>query len=321
MHVALIADSERLRRERAWYNRTVVGLLTSGVRVTRLLPDGEPDDPRVALAPAVWYRAPRLPWMHRWALAPVVESLAHAPPDVIHATGRQAWELALEVAEGVDAQVALDVWSDDEVVPAARCAENGRVAAVLPATHALARSLERRLDPGLVQTVPIGVHLPREPRRILDNAAHGITVIVSGRGVGVEHLPPLLEGLARCADTYPQLMAFADFEDQVDVQAWRTSGRLDLHRQLSLIPSFDEHRNYALGADLFIVPRATGGVSSLTLQLMGEGVATIAVRDRAFLTGRGDNGLFDPQIVGPVNGLTGDRLGPGRPVAADQNAG
>ncbi len=279
MLVALMIDDETGRCERDWFNRTVVGLLTSGLRVVRLLPDSQLDDPRVALTPHFTFRASGLPWTVNASIRQLNESLQSSKPDVIHAIGSHSWRGAMMLAGLLECPVALSVWSREEAKAAQRHATSTSLGAVLPAGESLARDCARAVPRDLIQIVPIGVYVAPEPHRILAQVEFSVAVILAGRGAPYSAVECLIDGFAMVAPDFPQVTVFADIDETVKARAWKRAGERSVRDQFSIIPDVLEHRELVLSASVLVVPFPTGRNTSFLLQAMAAPMATVAARD------------------------------------------
>lgn len=279
MHAALLIDPGHLQRERDWYNRTVVGLLSSGVRITRIMPESELAHDRVALAPLVTYHVPLVQALARWRLLTPPQPLTEEPPNLIHAMGRGAWMPGLAYARHLDCPLVLSIWSEDELKQAVRFARDRHVAGLLPATAELAAELKLVVDPALVCTVPIGVFVPPKARRIFDESTVGVAGILAGHGAPLRAVRIVLDAFAEIASSRPRTMFFADLDPGVDDGAWKHGDRLGILDQLSIIPSVHQHRDLVLNADLLVIPHNTGFAGSFMLEAMAHPMFTVAARD------------------------------------------
>jgi len=281
MHVALLIDETRLRYERDWFSRTVVGLVSAGVRVTRLLPEDEPDDHRVSLASALWYESKGVPWSAKGRYAKLAGQLSSAKetPDIIHAMGRGAWSAALSLGRNLERPIVIDVWSREEARAAVGHARNEETAAVLVADPYLARLLEQDVDPSLIQVVPIGIHVPDQPREVLTDPESGIACVVAGRQASFSTVRPLVEAIGSLVDRYPSLMVFGDFDQRVGDRVWNLMRSLGILDRCSLIPDVVEHRELVMQSDVLVIPHTTGANGTFLLQAMAVPMAVVSEVD------------------------------------------
>ena len=255
MHVALMIDEPFARRERDWFHRTVVGLVSNGVRLSRVLPLGVPEDEGLALTPLHRYRPAGLPWAVKNAAYDLAAAMQIGPPDVIHAVGLQSWWAAILIGRLLARPVAWSVWSKHEARAAAKHPAINEVAAFLPATEALGRELTAwGVESELIQTVPIGVYATDEPHPLLSTLRDAVAVIVDGGDADLAVVQPLIDGFAAVAAEYPQLMFFIDMPQAVEDRAWRLARQRSLLGQLSIVPEVQEHRELVLNADVLVVP-------------------------------------------------------------------
>lgn len=279
MLAALMIDEEIARTERDWFTRTVVGLLATGMRVVRLLPEGQPDDPRIALTPHFSYRPTGLPWTVRASIRSAATALQSVGPDVVHAFGSGSWPAAMMLSEQMACPAALTAWSREEVRLLRRHAAQDQLGAVLCASAALGRDAARIVSSELVQVAPIGVYVAPEAQRILDQIEFSVAIILAGRGAPCAAVESVIDGFAMVAPDFPQVTVFADLDESVKARAWKRAGDRSLRGQFSLIPDVLEHRDLVLSASVLLVPAPLGRCSSFLLQAMAAPMATIAVRD------------------------------------------
>ncbi|MFG0329083.1 MAG: hypothetical protein ACF8PN_04215 [Phycisphaerales bacterium] len=282
MHAALIIGTEAFDAERAWYDRTVSALMTTGIRITRVLPvDGRFDD-RLALAPQVPYGGVCRWWAlrpsQRWAT--LCESFdGGITPDLVHAIGQHAWRPALALAESLERPLAISVWDAKELPQIARLARRDVVAGVLTATPPMAEALRHSIDASLVRCVPLGVYAVE--RRAPANEARGnaVACIVAGRGASLPAIKAFLTGCAEAIGDDPEFMIFADLDRMVEDKAWRHAQSGGLEGRFSLIPPVGRDRLLPLESDLIVVPEATHRASTFVLEAMARRRPVVAARD------------------------------------------
>ena len=279
MLVALMIDDEIGRGERDWFNRTVIGLLSSGRRVVRLLPEHQLDDPRVALTAHFTYRTTGLPWTLRASIRQLADSLQGGVPDVIHAIGSGSWPGAMALAGLLECPVALSVWSREEARFAQRHAASPCLGALLPAGEALARDCARAVPRDMIQIVPIGVYVAPEPHHILAQIEFSVAVVLAGRGAPYPAIEHVIDGLSMVAPDFRQVTIFADLDEAVKARAWKRAGDRSVREQFSIIPDVLEHRELVLSASVLAIPAPTGRHTSFLLQAMAAPMATVAARD------------------------------------------
>lgn len=279
LHVAVIVDEPRLRRERDWFSRTVVGLMSAGVRVTRILPRGVESDDRLALSPEVRYEQGGVWWMRSHWESELAASFGSTTLSVVHAMGRDVWRDAIALGTEHQCPVVLDVWSRREISAAASRARLPIVGGLFAASEALGNALKRKVPEPIVRVVPIGVYTPSEPRPILSDMKHGITALVLGWGASLRDVCRMLDGFALIKERFDQFMLFLDLDPRIEDRAWSHAADRGLLEKVSLIPNLEENRQLATGVDLVLIPSVIGEERSIVLQLMAQSAATIAVTD------------------------------------------
>lgn len=285
MHLALIIDGERLRRERAMLQQIATDLAARDIQLTAIVPDpsgrnGTGDDEPMLDGPTeLQVRMHVPPWMRRSRARQIAGTLANATPDLIHAIGEQAWTVGLDLARVIDRPVTLDVWSADLLkrVPPGRAA--ARVAAYIAATEPLADALRDRVEPGLVSVVPMGVRMPPQPRKILADPEASMCLAIIGSGRDLPGYRALLTGLSRLTSDLPQIQAFLELRGPCEHEIWRQARRLDLLGHVSTIVDAALHRPLLTGCDVLVVPERLGHIRTIVLEAMAVGMPVVAADD------------------------------------------
>ncbi len=275
MHAAIMIDETRWRTERAWFNRTVVGLVAAGVQVTRVVPDEDANDQSVALTASIPLLAPKLPWSQRTQRQHFISQLDDAGVSFIHAMGAQVWQAAIKVGTELNIPVILDIWSRQNLKEVVKYARSSAVAAVFAASEGLAEALKTKLDPALVCLIPMGVYIPDQTKEVLSPDKDGVAAILAGRGAIFDDLAGLMDGFAAIHSKFPQSMLFGDLDSWMSKRIWELARKRGILDSFSLIPSVEENRKLVLQADLLLVPTATGRSSSFVLEAMASPMVPI----------------------------------------------
>lgn len=287
MHTAIMIDEGRWRSERAWLNRTVVGLVSAGVQVTRVVPEEDSPDQSVALTASIPLVKQSLPWSQRAQRQRLTSQLGAAGVTLIHALGVDTWSTAVRAGEALGIPVIIDIWARAELSQAIKYARSNTVAGVFAASEGLARSLKKKLDPALIAMIPMGVYIPDLTKEILGGGGgagagggggentEGVGAILAGRGAVFDDLAGLLDGFAAVHSKYPESMLFADLDPGMSRRIWDLARRRGILDSFSLIPSVEENRKLVLQADLLLVPTATGRSSSFVLEAMASPMVPI----------------------------------------------
>ncbi len=276
MHIAIMIDHRRFNDERAWFNRTVVGLVSAGVQVTRIVPEEDPDDQCVSLTASVLLEQSIMPWARKSRLESLADQLKSAGVSLIHAMGRSVWHHAVEVGSLADCPVVLDIWAARDVRHVARLSRSATVSGVFSPTTGLTELLKKHINPSLVCTIPIGVHLSEERKNILgdSNLAENTTdslhpvAVLAGAEARLEHLNEIIDGFAALHATYPGCMLFADIDPAISSKVWLRAQKRGILEAFSMIPSVNRHRRLVMKADILLMPAPTGRSSSFPLEAM-----------------------------------------------------
>lgn len=285
MRVALVADAEHARHERAALNRTAIGLLGEGCSVVRLAPPLEvdprlePTEARLALVTRYEIDPGGMPWRRRARARTLATTLQRRPPDVLIAAGSAGWRFALDLAAALECPVALELTRAEQLRRLPHGAAAERVAAFLAPTEAIARALRARVEPELVALLPPGVSIPSEPREPLADAERSIALAIVIEGRDLPACRAALGGIGRVVREYPQIHAFLELPERGDRELWALARRLDLLRHLSTLGDAAEHRSLLVHCDVLLVPERTGTIRSIVYEAMAAGLPIVASRD------------------------------------------
>lgn len=266
---------------------TVVGYQDSGLPLTRPL------------------RARRL-----WAsIQRALEDDASGPQiDIVHCFGAGSWGIALEFGRITGAAVLLEVWKASQVAAAAVLAQprEGRITpSFCTPDQALAGAIRKRNARAEVRVAPWGVHTPSITNFPLAGQETGLTpqpdhpstlhtpshppdsesgpsalaIAVLTDGHDSVQLAAAMDGLARAARRFPQIMIFASAEDGRESALWRHARRLELLNRLTLVPDMELRREPVLQMDLLLLPESSGQHRTLTLDAMAGGMVVLAAPD------------------------------------------
>lgn len=285
MHVLLVTSADRIEHEGAMLDRLADGLIASGHALTRVVPVPAESGPnefaarsrraeRVLVTPF-----PALPWVRRAHARRLAELMERQRPDVIYASGTDAWRLAIDLARALDRPLTIEMWSMRQLryVPRGRAAS--WVAAYLAPTATMARALRSRVGPDIVGVAPLGVPLPAEPRPILEQPRQSVALAVLGKGRDIEAWRAWLRGFADALETVPAMQAFMELPVAAEREVWRILTRLDLHGYVSIIGSADRVAGLLVKCDALVVPERSGEARSLTLEAMAGGLPILAAPD------------------------------------------
>ncbi|MEE8458350.1 MAG: glycosyltransferase family 4 protein [Phycisphaerales bacterium] len=284
MHVALIVDHDRWRREHAMVGRVAAGLRDRDIQITAVLPeagrlDAVADEPPLDGAASVYTPMQVPPWMRRARARQLAASLPAGVPDVIHAVGEDAWVVALDLARELDRPVTLEVWTAELIkrIPPGRAAS--RVAGYIAPTEPIAEAIRHRVDAHLVSVVPIGVEIPSQPRQVLTNRADSMTLAILGSGRDLVGYRAVLTGLSRLISDLPQIQVCLELRGPGEHEIWRHARRLDLLGHISSVVDAAMHRPLLTGCDVLVLPERQGQVRSIVLEALAAGMPAVTADD------------------------------------------
>jgi len=284
MHVALVVDDERLHWEHAAINRLCIALVTEGVQLTRIVPEGimEADpqsEQRMALIRRIGAPLDTLPWTRGTRCARLLKAMDKSRPEVVHVIGERAWGLGLDLGRALDCPVSLELNRQSQVLRVPRGRSARHVAAYLAPTLPIAEALRVRVDSDLVSFVPVGVALPSQAHAPLSEPDAGIAAVILGAARDLAVYRAMLDALARITKRYSQLQLFLELPSRRSHDIWRHAQRVGLLPRLTVISHAGHHRSLVTRCDLALLPQSAGAVRSVTLELMAHGIPIVATPD------------------------------------------
>ena len=284
MHVALIVDHDRWRREHALVGRIASGLRDRDIQLTAVLPDAARldaagDEPPLEGAAEIYTPMQVPPWMRRARARRLAASLPAGVPDVIHAIGEDAWRVALDLARELDRPVTLEVWTAELIkrIPPGRAA--WRVAGYIALTESIAEAVRHRVDGHLVSVVPIGVEIPAHQRQVLTDRENSMTLAILGSGRDLVGYRALLTALSRLISDLPQIQVCLELRGPGEHEIWRHAHRLDLLGHISSVVDAAMHRPQLTGCDVLVLPERQGQIRSIVLEAMAAGMPAVTADD------------------------------------------
>lgn len=288
MHIAMIIDSERLAHEREMLSGIAQGLIAKEIEVTCVVPadleakDNEQFQAKLELANQIEIPMRVGPWLRKARVTRLTNAFSGSLPDVIYLVGKDTWRVGLDLAQAIDAQAAIDVWSMDLVksLPRGRSATN--IGAYIAPTNEIAKAIRRRrIERELVNTIGFGVEIPIQERDVLVDPSQSIAIAIMGSGRDIAVYRALLSGLARVTREFPQLQICLELRGPHQHDIWRYAQRLELLSFISAIRDASHHAEAVVRCDVLIIPERFGDVRSLMLKAMGYSMPVIASKDRA----------------------------------------
>lgn len=288
MHVAMIIDSERLRHEKDMLRGIARGLIAKEIEVSWVVPaDLEAEDSphmesELELASQIEIPMTVGPWLRKTRISRLTNAFSASIPDVIYLVGKDTWRVGFDLAQALDIQAAIDVWSMDLIksLPRGRSAAN--VGAYIACSNEIAKAIKRRrIDRALVNTVAFGVEIPDKTRNVLEDPSESIAIAIMGSGRDIAVYRALLSGLARVTREFPQLQICLELRGPHAHDIWRYAQRLELLGFISAIRDASHHAEAVVGCDVLVIPERFGDIRSLMLKAMGYCMPVVASRDRA----------------------------------------
>ncbi|NUQ67015.1 MAG: glycosyltransferase [Phycisphaerales bacterium] len=282
MRVLILADAFFASREQALLTRLRVGLADEGVHVVKAIPEGVGPQGE-AFARCVTY-SPRTvgltrAWAARRLAARIDDWGEEGEIDVVHVFGGSVWSFGMDLAEELEASIALEVWRAGLVDRARELRGFERVPTMLLAPDP---AIERALATGGAspgpRLAPWGVYTRNEPRKVLQpGRTSGIMLVGSGHDAAA--FDAVLRGLGEVDRAGAQLLVFCDAVAARRAGAWAMARRYGLMDCLSLIDELEARRELLLQGDLLLLPEARGEQRTIVLEAFAAGVPVVAARD------------------------------------------
>lgn len=265
--------------------RLVIGLIDQGVRLTRIVPDRLEVESVLAtersleLVPRLQTPMKVLPWLRGRRAEELATAMERSLPDVIYATGRASWPIAIDLADEIERPIALDIWSSEIAANAPRNRSARNIAGYVAATAPLATALRQRVDSELVSLVPIGVAVPSSPPKRSRSADDLISAAIVGSGQDLPAYRTVLAALERIHREINQLQVVLELRGPHEHDIWRLVDRSGMHPFISPIRDAAMHRRLVSQCDVLITPESCGEVNSLLLDCMAVGMTLVACED------------------------------------------
>lgn len=295
MRVLIIADPFFAMRERTLLSRLEVGLADEGVRVVHAVPDSLPaalsgEVQGQVFSKTIRYRPARLRLARHAVAQRMIETLramdADAPGerperavDVVHVFGGSSWGLGADLANQLNAALALEVWRAGLVEQGASMrARHGRPTTLFAPDPAIERALRAAGASPRVALAPWGVHASPLEREILpENKSRCIVIVGSGRDARA--FATALEGIARASRQIPDARIFCDAHAARRAGLWSLAKKLNITDRFSLIEEIEARRDILLFADVLVQPDAHGEQRSIVLDAFAQGMLVVAMLD------------------------------------------
>ena len=284
-------DARFAASERGLLRRLSIGLSSEGVEVTFLCPPSVAGAISEGMLSSVIAANVEAGQLERWSAKRVIrESLTAAgldECDVVHAFGGKSIAMAAEIARGMDALLAVEVWRA-RMAPRLRATLDAHGfkhgAAVRPLVLCVPSSLiaKRLEEAGInagIRVTPWGVHAPAPPETPAGAARRNQAIVFAGRGLDGKRYLAAFDAVCSLARERPNVLLFVDAVASHRLQLWKRVVASGLQSRVTLVGDLEATRDAALAADLFVHPEARGECRSILLDAMATGACVIAAKD------------------------------------------
>lgn len=282
----ILADTLFALRERWLLARLEMGLADEGESVLQALPrqvmgtmESSLFARSIGYAPRTFFLARRLAVRR---LAQNVQGVLQGEVggvDVVHVFGGNAWGVASQLAEELDAGLAVEVWRAGMCERAAKEWDFTRPGSpTLCAPDAVTERELRRLAPRAhVVSTPWGV-LPADAREVLPSG-RAASIMMVGTGRDARGFAAALTGIVAATRAMPDVLIFCDADAAQQAELWKVARALGVLDRLSLIEDLEARRDLVLEGDILVHPEAAGEQRSLLLEAMANAIPVVAARD------------------------------------------
>lgn len=273
LSVLLCADTATARRLGPMIRRLAIGLLDQAVAV-RLFAEGDALEEMATGALEVIHHR-RAPWpFARMELRRVIDALAERPPSIIHALSPSVATLAQTIAEELDAELVVQLSSEDDCRQAARSAVN--VEGWIAGSNYLREIAvnQSRLPQHLVESIHPGVPVGTTIACFSDDDQVPTLLCTSAfeLGCGVDRL---LAALLALKDQGILPLLFLWGEGPLEGDLRRYVKHHHLSAQVTFARPIGDTLDAMSGADVLVFAEVRRGISMDILQAMGRGLAVV----------------------------------------------
>ena len=226
---------------------------------------------------------PYLDWRiyNRWVIQRLLKDLRQSGiPDLIHLQSRRVLKQGKWLAEQLNRPYILTV--HDYLAPHEQVLLNNPTCArVITVSESVRRDFitRTRFPAELVEVIPSGVEIPKDPRQtpILD--PHHVPVVgTAGPLESVKGLPFFLGAAARVLETHRDVEFLIAGAGPEEANLRRLARELGLAGRVTFVPYLLDFADSLRAMDIFCLPSLQQGLGTTMLQAMAQGIPVIASR-------------------------------------------
>ena len=272
MTVAIIMSKDRLDQEHAMLNRLAVGLMDDGTQVVQVAPSNSneetPFEQSTSLAKRLYAPMPVSMLLRKARRNEVAEALDKANTTIIAAFGKQATQLALDVAPVLDVSVLSEVASMKD---ATRTRTSSPIWRWFAATPTIERTIASRVGQERTALVPLGVAV-HDTNNFKTPTTREFCITILDAAGDPKATRSILESLQHEQGVH----LFIELTGLHQHRVWRTVRDLDMLERVTCLRNVCELRSLISQTNLIILPCRKMPVRTVFLEAMRCGVPIVS---------------------------------------------
>ena len=278
MTVSIIMSKDRLEQEHAMLNRLAVGLMDDGTQVVQVAPANSNEETlfeqSTSLAKRIYAPMPVSMLLRKARRDEVVEALDKANTTIIAAFGKQATQLALDVAPVLDVSVLSEVVSMKD-------ANHTRTSSPIWRWFAATPTIERRIASRVGQErtalVPLGVAV-HDTNNFSTQTTREFCITILDAAGDPKATRSILESLQHEHGVH----IFMELIGRHQHRVWRTVKDLEMLERVTCLRNVGELRSLISQSSLIILPSRKMPVRTVFLEAMRCGVPIVSPEIKGF---------------------------------------
>ena len=268
-------SKDRLEQEHAMLNRLSVGLMDNGTQVIQIVPthstDLTPYEQSISLARRFHAPMPVSMLLRKARRDEVFETLEKANTTIIAAFGKQAVQLALDVAPVLNISVLAEVVSMKD---ASKTKTSSPIWRWFAATPSIERTIASRVGQERTALVPLGVAVHETANNSKYTAASSkefcLTILEAASD------PKATRAILGSLQNEQNIHVFMELKGRHQHRIWRTVQNLEMLDRVTCLRDVGELRSLISQTNLIILPSEKMPVRTVFLEAMRCGVPVIS---------------------------------------------
>ena len=278
MNIVMIMSRDRLNQEHAMLNRIVVGLANDGHQIIRIVPvtlheNTSPYEEAVSLAKRISTPMPVSWLLRKTRREDIAQRLEKIDVDVIIAFGKDAKQVALDIAPLIDAPVLNEVISMQE---AKRVHKSSAVWKWLAATPTIERTIANRVGENRAAFVPIAAATSHITNTSQTASNRCVSILDSTANPKATRL--ILETVKK----FPDIHLFMELTGRHQHTVWKFVQKLEMLDRVTCLRDMASLRSLIVETDLLILPSTTMPVRTIVLEAMLASIPVVASNIEGF---------------------------------------